>query len=414
MTTPDWLERTSLLMGPDKMERFRRAHVLVVGTGGVGAYAAEMLVRAGIGRLTLLDADRVQPSNINRQLCALHSTVGEEKVRVLGLRFKDINPELDLTALYLLLLLLPCLASCHYPRPDLEDGELGMRTRDSLRYLYERHYTWDTNLELLDDSVTIACLPVKDCYNTLYRGDRVVVAEFAIHPADSVDSVWVKLAHSQEVQGWIREKDMMRAFVPTDSISQAIYLFSETHASYFIVIFALFVAVWLFRAFRRKQLQMVCFNDIDSVYPLLLCLLLAFSATVYESMQVFVPETWQHFYFNPTLSPFRVPLVLSVFLMSLWLFVIVLLAVLDDLFRLLSPAAAVFYLLGLASCCIFCYFFFILTTQIYIGYLFIAVFVCVFFRKLRSSLAASRYRCGNCGQKIGTKGVCPHCGAINE
>lgn len=66
---------------------------------------------------------------------------------------------LILHPLYLLLLLLPCLASCHYPRPDLEDGELGMRTRDSLRYLYERHYTWDTNLELLDDSVTSpACL----------------------------------------------------------------------------------------------------------------------------------------------------------------------------------------------------------------------------------------------------------------
>lgn len=87
MTTPDWLERTSLLMGPDKMERFRRAHVLVVGTGGVGAYAAEMLVRAGIGRLTLLDADRVQPSNINRQLCALHSTVGEEKSPRVGAAF---------------------------------------------------------------------------------------------------------------------------------------------------------------------------------------------------------------------------------------------------------------------------------------------------------------------------------------
>ena len=289
---------------------------------------------------------------------------------------------------YILYLILG--SSCHYPRPDLEDGKLGAKTRDSLAYLYERHY------------------------NTLYKGDRVVVAEFAIHPTDSVDSVWVKLAHSQEVQGWLREKDMIRAFVPTDSISQAIYLFSDTHASYFIVIFALFVAAWLFRAFRRKQLQMVYFNDIDSVYPLLLCLLLAFSATVYESMQVFVPETWQHFYFNPTLSPFKVPFVLSVFLMSLWLFVIVLLAVLDDLFRQLSPEAAVFYLLGLASCCIFCYFFFILTTHIYIGYLFIAVFVWVFFRKLRSSLAASRYRCGNCGQKIGAKGICPHCGAINE
>lgn len=149
---------------------------------------------------------------------------------------------------------------------------------------------------------------------------------------------------------------MMHAFVPTDSISQAIYLFSDTHASYFIIIFALFVAVWLFRAFRRKQLRMVYFNDIDSLYPLLLCLLMAFCATIYESIQVFAPETWQHFYFNPTLSPFKVPLVLSAFLMGIWLFIVVLLAVLDDLFRQLSPAAAVFYLLGLASCCIFCYF----------------------------------------------------------
>ena len=69
------------------------------------------------------------------------------------------------------------LTSCHYPRPDLENGKLGAKTRDSLAYLYERHYTWNTNLEVQDDSVTIACLPVKDCYNTLYKGDRVVVAE---------------------------------------------------------------------------------------------------------------------------------------------------------------------------------------------------------------------------------------------
>lgn len=97
MKGPEWLERTALLLGEERMEKLRKSHVLVVGTGGVGAYAAEMLVRAGVGRMTLLDADRVQPSNINRQLCALHSTVGEEKVRVLERRFKDINPELDLT-----------------------------------------------------------------------------------------------------------------------------------------------------------------------------------------------------------------------------------------------------------------------------------------------------------------------------
>lgn len=304
--------------------------------------------------------------------------------------------------------------SCQYTRPDLEDEALPKETRDSLTYLYERHYTWNANLEVCADSVNLACLPVKDCYNMLYRGDRVVVAEFSIHPADSVDSVWVKLAHSQEVQGWLRESEMLQAFVPADSISQAIHLFSDTHASYFIIVFALFVAVWLVRAFRRKQLRMVYFNDIDSIYPLLLCLLMAFCATVYESVQVFAPETWRHFYFNPTLSPFRVPPVLSVFLAGIWLFIVVLLAALDDSFRQLSPAAAVCYLLGVASCCIFCYFFFILTTQVYVGYLFLAAFAWVFIRRLRSSLADSRYRCGRCGQKLRSKGVCPHCGAVNE
>lgn len=79
------------------MARIRSAHVLVVGTGGVGAYAAEMLCRAGVGYLTLVDADTVSPSNINRQLPALHSTLGRSKVSVLAERFRDINPEVQLT-----------------------------------------------------------------------------------------------------------------------------------------------------------------------------------------------------------------------------------------------------------------------------------------------------------------------------
>ena len=92
----NWQERTELLYGTDRMERVRHARILIVGTGGVGAYAAEMLVRAGVGQMVLVDADTVQPSNINRQLCALHSTVGQDKVRVLEQRFLDINPELQL------------------------------------------------------------------------------------------------------------------------------------------------------------------------------------------------------------------------------------------------------------------------------------------------------------------------------
>ena len=81
------------------MERLQQAHVLVVGLGGVGAYAAEMICRAGVGRMTIVDADTVQPTNINRQLPALHSTMGKEKAEVLAARFKDINPDIQLTVL---------------------------------------------------------------------------------------------------------------------------------------------------------------------------------------------------------------------------------------------------------------------------------------------------------------------------
>ena len=267
------------------------------------------------------------------------------------------------------------LASCRYSLPDLPAEGMSRKTKDSLTYLSKYHYTWNTNLEVLDDSVRLEYLPLKDAYVNLYKGDRVVVAEFSVHPQDSVDSIWVKVAHSQEVQGWVRNKELVRSFVPTDSISQFIHLFSDTHASYFVFIFALFVGVYLLRAFMKKRLQMV--------------------------------------YFNPTLSPFKVPFILSVFLTGIWLFIIVTLAVLDDLFRQLTPAAAVFYLLGLMSCCIFCYFFFILTTHIYIGYFFLACFIWLFVKKVRRG-SGYKYRCGNCGQKLREKGQCPHCGAVNE
>ena len=79
----EWSERTLLLFGEEKLARLADARVLVVGIGGVGAYAAEMLVRAGVGSITIVDGDSVSMSNINRQLLALHSTVGRSKTEVL-------------------------------------------------------------------------------------------------------------------------------------------------------------------------------------------------------------------------------------------------------------------------------------------------------------------------------------------
>ena len=93
----NWLERTELLLGTEKLTTLRQAHVLVVGLGGVGAYAAEMIARAGVGRMTIADADTVGETNINRQLLALHSTIGRPKAEVLAERLRDINPEIELT-----------------------------------------------------------------------------------------------------------------------------------------------------------------------------------------------------------------------------------------------------------------------------------------------------------------------------
>ncbi len=95
----EWLSRTAMLLSVHELRRLADAHVLVVGLGGVGAFAAEMLVRAGIGKLTIVDGDRVQESNRNRQLAALVSTQGEMKAEVMAKRLLDINPDLALTVI---------------------------------------------------------------------------------------------------------------------------------------------------------------------------------------------------------------------------------------------------------------------------------------------------------------------------
>jgi len=93
----DWLERTELLVGSDNLKKLQTANVLVVGLGGVGAYAAEELCRAGIGKMTIVDGDVVEISNRNRQLPALISTTGKPKADILAARFRDINPGIQLT-----------------------------------------------------------------------------------------------------------------------------------------------------------------------------------------------------------------------------------------------------------------------------------------------------------------------------
>lgn len=92
-----WLERTELLIKENGIEKLQKANILVVGLGGVGSFAAEFLARSGVGKMTIVDGDTVDITNINRQLPALQSTIGKHKSQLVAERLLDINPKLDLT-----------------------------------------------------------------------------------------------------------------------------------------------------------------------------------------------------------------------------------------------------------------------------------------------------------------------------
>ncbi len=91
-----WKERTEILLGAQSLKQLQQSHVLLAGLGGVGSWVAEFLVRTGIGNLTIIDSDTVEVSNINRQLPALHSTIGKLKTDVMKERLLDINPQINI------------------------------------------------------------------------------------------------------------------------------------------------------------------------------------------------------------------------------------------------------------------------------------------------------------------------------
>ena len=95
----NWLERTELLLGESDLETLRNQNILVVGLGGVGSYAAEFLARVGIGRMTIVDGDTVDITNVNRQLPALQTTVGQSKAQLMADRLRGINPAIELVVI---------------------------------------------------------------------------------------------------------------------------------------------------------------------------------------------------------------------------------------------------------------------------------------------------------------------------
>ena len=260
------------------------------------------------------------------------------------------------------------LCGCYNRGPLTPDAwDLTKQQIDSISFYTTHHYTQNYNFVVTGDSLTV----VDDLYNdtiTLYKGDHIVVADIMTQPADTIDSVWVKVARDQLSFGWIHESELLAQVSPDDPISQFIDFFSDAHLLIFMAFCVVIVAAYGVRRLLRRGSKIVHFNDIPSFYPTALCLLVASSAVLYSSIQLFGPETWRHFYYHPSLNPFALPFWLGLFVTSVWAIIIVAIATVDDVTRLLPVGSAVLYLGGLAAICAVCYVVFSVTTLYYIGY----------------------------------------------
>ena len=291
---------------------------------------------------------------------------------------------------------------------------------DSLSFAHSHHYSHNYNFLVSADSLMLLLQMPEEAVSNfptdsfpIHRDERLVVADIRILPNDSIDSVWVQLAHEDGLFGWVHESEMLQQVVPDDPISQFISFFSNKHLLIFIVVFVVIIFVYGIRKLFKSNAYIVHFNDIDTFYPTLLALVVAISATLYSSIQMFAPESWEEFYFHPSLNPFSQPWLIGLFLASVWAILITSMAAVDDTFRHLSFQDAAPYLLGLAGICAVNYIIFTISTMYYVGYLLLITYVALalwrYFRHTRS-----KYICGNCGMLLKHKGRCPRCGAINE
>ena len=304
----------------------------------------------------------------------------------------------------LLFFLLPLLllSACYYPAEQstlyaVNDNFLLAVDSISLQKQEPFH---NMPIDTLSDSIVLYC------------NDPIVVAQIMVIPEDSIDSVWVKVARDQFSQGWTHQSTFLNSVVPDDPISEFIFLFSQSHLWYFLgMAFAVGVLV-VWRQAKRWHFYMIFVRDISSFYPTLLTQTLSSSAILYASIQRLIPDTWVLYYYHPTLNPFDLPLILGLFVASIWLLVVLIIATIDEVFSLLPIPEALLYLFSLLGVCVACYLIFSLAALGWVGYLLYVVFAIAFVWRYARCFRAHCV-CGRCGAKMHAKGRCTRCKTIN-
>lgn len=307
-----------------------------------------------------------------------------------------------------------CCACYNHGQQTPDAWDLSKQQLDSISFSTTHHYTQNYNFLVRSELLPLADNLGDMAFDTMYvtKGQRIVVADIETVPTDTVDSIWVKVARDQITQGWIRESELLENVSPDDPISQFIDVFSNTHLLVFLAFCVVAGGAYAMRKLLRRKAYIVHFNDIDSFYPTLLCILMACSATAYAAIQTFGAEQWRHFYYHPSLNPFTLPFTLGLFVASVWAIIIVAVAAFDDTIRRLEASDAVLYLLGLGAVCAVLYVVFSILSLYYIGYLLLPAYI--YFALARwARHARAPFRCGNCGATLHQKGTCPQCGSMN-
>ena len=296
---------------------------------------------------------------------------------------------------------------------------------DSVVFRLTHHYGPNFNFELKADSMILVPREGDLIQDTcvVRNKDLLVVAQIKrIEASDSTleDTFLIKVAHDQTTMGWVTESELLENAVPDDPISQLIDFMTGSRAIWMSSLLGFGVIAFFFRKMRKQQmtigfseLKVVDLIEMDSFYPPLLLILVACVAALYASVQNFVPEFWQEYYFHPTMNPLLLPPIMAVLVTLVWLTLIVIVAVVIEVYNNFYSFRGIIYLFEIAGLCMLVYLLISWTILIYVGYLLlpilIAYLIYYYFKYIRCTMT-----CGHCGRKIREKGICKHCGAINE
>ena len=265
---------------------------------------------------------------------------------------------------------------------------LSPQQMDSLEFRLTHHYSENFNFQVKADSLILipreGDLITDTCH--VYRGDIVAVASIKTIHTDSIDSVWVKVASSQRIMGWIPEGDLLKGAIPDDAISQLLNTLSDSRAiwmSALIMLGAIAIVLGRKKEMRTWQPAQILnevrawhpqdfLAEMKSISPPLFLLLVAFMASLYASVQNFVPEFWQEYYFHPTLNPLVLPPLMATLVVMMWLVIITYLAVIDEIYHHFYFLPGITYLAKLTGAAMCTYLIVSWTTLIYVGYFLLA------------------------------------------